>query len=139
MIAFLQFRAEKVDYAVLECGIGARLDPTNVVSKVPVAAITSIGYDHTDVLGNTLEAISREKSGLMKPGVGTCVLGLTASQSPLLEIFQEKAISSGTTLITAEPIEANECSKSFKKENSPIAQNIIETIMKNPSTQPYSW
>lgn len=87
MIAFLQFRAEKVQYAVLECGIGARLDPTNVVTKVPVTAVTSIGYDHTDVLGNTLEDISREKAGLMKPGVGACVLGLTASQSPLLQIF----------------------------------------------------
>jgi folylpolyglutamate synthase/dihydropteroate synthase len=87
MIAFLQFRAQNVQYAVLECGIGARLDPTNVVSRVPVSAVTSIGYDHTDVLGNTLEDISREKAGVMKPGVGTCVLGITASQSPLLEIF----------------------------------------------------
>ena len=66
MIALLQFRAKKIDYAVLECGIGARLDPTNIVTKVPVAAVTSIGYDHTDVLGNTLEEISREKAGLMK-------------------------------------------------------------------------
>ena len=87
MIAFLQFRDNNIDYAVIECGIGARLDPTNVVSRVPCAAVTSISYDHTEVLGNTLEDIAREKAGLMKPGVGACVLGLTAQ--PLMQTFEK--------------------------------------------------
>jgi dihydrofolate synthase/folylpolyglutamate synthase len=55
MIAFLQFADKKIDYAVLECGMGGRLDATNVIEKPVACAITSIGYDHMEVLGSTLE------------------------------------------------------------------------------------
>ena len=54
MMAFLKFRDDKVDYAVLECGLGGRLDATNVVSP-DVCAITSVGWDHMEALGDTLE------------------------------------------------------------------------------------
>jgi len=85
MIALLQFRDQKVDYAVIECGIGGGLDPTSVVSKVACSAITSIGYDHTEVLGNTLEEIASEKAGIIKEGNKRVILGPTAE--PLLTIF----------------------------------------------------
>jgi dihydrofolate synthase/folylpolyglutamate synthase len=55
MIAFLQFAEKNVDYAVLECGMGGRLDATNVIERPEVCAITSIGYDHMEILGSTLE------------------------------------------------------------------------------------
>jgi dihydrofolate synthase / folylpolyglutamate synthase len=67
-LAFLHFAREGVDVAVIEVGLGGRLDGTNVVAPV-VAAITSVGYDHTDVLGETLEAIAWEKAGIAKRGV----------------------------------------------------------------------
>jgi len=67
-LAFKHFAEEHVDVAVIEVGLGGRLDGTNVI--VPrVAAITSVGYDHMDVLGDALEDIAAEKAGIAKPGV----------------------------------------------------------------------
>ena len=65
-LAFLAFRECKVDIGVLEVGLGGRLDSTNVVRRTEVAVITSIGYDHCEVLGHTLAAIAREKAGIIK-------------------------------------------------------------------------
>ena len=66
--AFCVFRAEQVDWAVIEVGIGGRLDATNVI-RPDMCVITTIGYDHMDVLGETLEEIAFEKAGILKPGV----------------------------------------------------------------------
>ncbi|HZE99775.1 MAG TPA: folylpolyglutamate synthase/dihydrofolate synthase family protein [Planctomycetota bacterium] len=66
--AFLLFAWKKVEYAVVEVGLGGRLDATNVI--LPAAcAITTIDYDHIDKLGKTLDAIAGEKAGILKPGV----------------------------------------------------------------------
>ncbi len=67
-VAFLYFAREKVDIAVIEVGLGGRLDPTNVITP-KVCAIASIGFDHMRVLGDTLPAIALEKAGIAKPGV----------------------------------------------------------------------
>lgn len=67
-LAFRYFAEERVDVAAIEVGLGGRLDGTNVLTPV-VAAITSIGYDHTEVLGSTIEEIAFEKAGIAKPGV----------------------------------------------------------------------
>jgi dihydrofolate synthase / folylpolyglutamate synthase len=66
-LAFLFFREKKVAVMVLETGLGGRLDATNVVGP-GVSVITSISYDHTDVLGDTLAKIAGEKAGIIKPG-----------------------------------------------------------------------
>ncbi len=66
-LAFAYFREMGVDYQVVEVGLGGRLDATNVVQPM-VAVITSISYDHTDVLGDTLTKIATEKAGIIKPG-----------------------------------------------------------------------
>ncbi len=66
-LAFLYFRQQKVDVAVLEVGLGGRLDATNVVNPL-VSVITPISYDHMAVLGNTLTEIAYEKGGIIKPG-----------------------------------------------------------------------
>lgn len=66
--AFVLFRDAGVDVAVLEVGLGGRLDATNIVSPV-AAAITSIDFDHQDQLGDTIESIAREKAGVIKPGI----------------------------------------------------------------------
>ncbi len=66
-LAFEYFAREKVDIAVLEVGLGGRLDATNVVDPL-VSVITSISYDHMSVLGNTLTEIAAEKGGIIKPG-----------------------------------------------------------------------
>lgn len=67
-IAFLHFARAGVTAAVIEVGLGGRLDATNIVQPI-VTAVTSISYDHTAVLGNTLTAIAGEKGGIIKPGV----------------------------------------------------------------------
>ena len=66
-IAFEYFRREKVDLVVLEVGLGGRLDPTNVIEQPLLSVITGIGFDHTALLGNTLQAIAAEKAGIIKP------------------------------------------------------------------------
>lgn len=76
-MAFAHFRNIKVDYQVMEVGLGGRLDATNVV-KPMVCVITSISYDHMEVLGNTLAKIATEKAGIVKPGVPV----VTAPQFP---------------------------------------------------------
>ena len=67
-LAFNHFARERVDIAVIEVGLGGRLDSTNVITP-EVSLITNIGYDHTDLLGDTLAAIAYEKAGIIKPQV----------------------------------------------------------------------
>lgn len=67
-LAFLYFARRKVDAAVIEVGLGGRLDATNVITP-RVAVITSLSYDHTAVLGDTLTLIAGEKAGIIKPGI----------------------------------------------------------------------
>lgn len=76
-LSLLYFAEQQVDLAVVEVGLGGRLDATNIVHP-RLAIITSIGLDHTDILGNTLGAIAREKAGIIKPGVPV----LTAARQP---------------------------------------------------------
>ena len=79
LAAFLAFRDNAVDLAVIEVGIGGRLDATNVVPPPKVAAITRVAFDHMDKLGNTLEEIAREKAGIAKNGA-PIVLGPMAPE-----------------------------------------------------------
>jgi dihydrofolate synthase/folylpolyglutamate synthase len=69
LAAFLAFRAAKVDLAIVEVGIGGRLDATNVIPRPRVTAITGVAFDHQDKLGDTLDAIAREKAAIAKPDV----------------------------------------------------------------------
>ena len=67
-MAFDYFEKEKVDIAIIETGLGGRLDSTNVITPI-LSIITNIGYDHVDILGDTLEKIAAEKAGIIKPNV----------------------------------------------------------------------
>jgi dihydrofolate synthase/folylpolyglutamate synthase len=67
-LAFLWFSRSDVDIAVIEAGVGGKLDGTNVLQP-RVAVITNVGFDHTEILGDTLEEIARDKAGIAKPGV----------------------------------------------------------------------
>lgn len=83
-LAFAYFAKEKVDIAVIETGIGGRLDATNVITPL-VSVITSVGFDHTHMLGTSLEEIAREKGGIKKKGV-PLVLGSTIKERELLSL-----------------------------------------------------
>jgi len=86
-MAFAYFASEKVDIAVIEVGLGGRLDSTNIITP-EVSVITNIGFDHTQFLGHTLEAIAFEKGGIIKPGVPV-VIGETQNETK--QVFQELA------------------------------------------------
>ena len=75
----MAFREAKVDLAVIEVGLGGRLDATNVIPTPRAAAITRIAYDHMDRLGSSLVEIAREKAGIAKPGLDL-VLGALAPE-----------------------------------------------------------
>jgi len=68
LAAFIHFAREKVDYAVIEVGLGGRLDATNVIRAPEASVITSIGLDHQHILGDTEEEIAREKAGIVRRG-----------------------------------------------------------------------
>ncbi len=72
--AFLAFARTPADYLLLEVGLGGRLDATNVISKPAACCITSLGLDHQQYLGETIELIAREKAGIIKRGV-PCIIG----------------------------------------------------------------
>lgn len=78
-LAFDYFRNEKVDIAVIEVGMGGRLDSTNVITPL-LSVITNIGLDHTQFLGDTIEKIAVEKAGIIKPGVPV-VIGQTQEET----------------------------------------------------------
>lgn len=76
VMSFYMFVKEKPDVCIMEVGIGGLYDNTNIVPNTDVVGITSLGYDHTAVLGNTMEQIAAQKAGIMKPG---CI-AVTSSQ-----------------------------------------------------------
>jgi dihydrofolate synthase/folylpolyglutamate synthase len=96
-LAFEYFASEKVDVAVIETGLGGRLDSTNVLHP-EVALITNIGLDHTDLLGDTVEKIAFEKAGIIKPGVPVVI---SEEQEATAAVFSKKALDEGAPLIFA--------------------------------------
>ena len=88
------FRRERTDIAVIECGLGGRLDSTNVVTP-EVSVITNIGLDHADLLGDTPEKIAAEKAGIIKPDVPV-IIG--EAEGAIAEVFRRKAEEAGAPL-----------------------------------------
>ncbi|MFV8270642.1 bifunctional folylpolyglutamate synthase/dihydrofolate synthase [Flavobacterium sp. GT2N3] len=84
-LAFDYFAKEKVDIAIIEVGMGGRLDATNIITPL-VSVITNIGLDHTQFLGNTLEAIAFEKAGIIKPNIPVIIGEYTAETEPVFGI-----------------------------------------------------
>ena len=96
-LSFLHFARQQVDVAVVEVGLGGRLDTTNVLTP-QVAVLTPIGLEHTHILGDTLAAIAGEKAGIIKPRA--CVV--SAPQEPEAEaVFEQRCREQEATLSTA--------------------------------------
>jgi dihydrofolate synthase/folylpolyglutamate synthase len=96
-MAFDYFAREKVDIAVIEVGLGGRLDSTNIITP-EVSIITNIGYDHQLLLGNTLPEIAGEKAGIIKPGIPVVI---SQWQEEVAAVFQTKAIEMQAPLFFA--------------------------------------
>lgn len=99
-MAFDYFREEKVDVAVIEVGLGGRLDSTNVITP-EVSLITNISWDHADLLGNTLQKIAGEKAGIIKPHIPAVV---SERQEEVADVFIAKARKENSPLTFASEI-----------------------------------
>ncbi len=127
-IAFELFRRAGVDVAVLEVGLGGRLDATNVVSPT-VTAIASIAFDHQQYLGTTLREIAREKAGIIKPGVPVVVGVLPADADAVIEqIARER----GADLMRARPDDvaglAVGLAGAHQRANAAVARRTLEAL-----------
>ncbi len=98
MMAFDYFAQQQVDVAVIEVGLGGRLDSTNIITP-DLCVITNISFDHIQFLGNTLPAIAREKAGIIKHGVPV-VIGEAAGE--VKEVFQQQAQEVQAPIVFAE-------------------------------------
>ena len=130
-VGFLAFAEAKPDFAILECGLGGRLDATNVCDPA-ICVITRIGLDHCDWLGGTVETIAAEKAGIIKPGVPV-VLGKNSPtvravvsaraaevKAPFVyapDIADESEIPDGFSLVGA-----------FNRENAVTALATLKTL-----------
>lgn len=114
IVAFRFFAEKKVDFAVIETGLGGRLDATNIITPL-LSVITSISFDHTYILGNTLEKIAFEKAGIIKPNVPV----LVGPEADFASI-RKKAKESGSLLIKSKKIE-----RAFDAQNSEIAKDAL--------------
>ncbi len=97
-MAFQYFADQKVDIAIIEVGLGGRLDSTNIIHP-ELSVITNIGFDHTAILGNTLEKIAAEKAGIIKPNVPV-VVGETKPETR--QVFQRTADEKASSIYWAE-------------------------------------
>ncbi|MDE7377300.1 MAG: bifunctional folylpolyglutamate synthase/dihydrofolate synthase [Muribaculaceae bacterium] len=98
IMAFDYFATQGVDYAVIEVGLGGRLDTTNIITPI-LSVITNISLDHVALLGDTPAAIAREKAGIIKPGVPV-VIGESAGE--VKEVFRQKAEEVGAPIVFAD-------------------------------------
>ena len=96
-MAFDYFARKKLDIAIIEVGLGGRLDSTNIINPL-LSVITYIGYDHMDILGDKLEQIAFEKAGIIKPGVPV-IIG--KKQEEIAEVFYQKARECASEIVFA--------------------------------------
>ncbi|KAM5556527.1 folylpolyglutamate synthase [Rosa sericea] len=104
LLAFKIFAGEKVDVAILEVGLGGKFDATNVVQAPVVCGISSLGYDHMEILGYTLGAIAGEKAGIFKHGVPAFTV---PQPDEAMRVLEEKASQLDVPLQTVPPVDAN--------------------------------
>lgn len=131
-LAFDWLAKQEVDIAVIETGLGGRLDSTNVLTP-RVATVTSIGLDHTDLLGDTLEAIAKEKAGIFKAGI-PAVIGEPAPEiRDFLETCARDAKSSPIVVLDRDygisGVEVTEKGTTFTVENNKKRQSVTTPLI----------
>ena len=133
MAAFLAFRRARVDVAIVEVGIGGRLDATNVIPPPRAAAITRIALDHVDRLGGTLEAIAREKAGIAKPGMDLVLGAMPPGIRAVIERVAAEAGATTTSIDPASPRRAVALAGDHQQGNARVAVALAERLGISPS------
>ncbi len=121
IMAFSWFSHCKVDIAVIECGLGGRLDATNIVSPI-LSVITNIGLDHCDYLGDTLHSIAGEKAGIIKPGIPVVI----GEESGVGEVFARRANELSAPLVKAEEYQPRYFKDSGEGKNYAIDASMLD-------------
>jgi len=128
-MAFSYFSFQKVDLAIVECGLGGRLDSTNIISPI-LSIITNVSFDHSNILGNNLISISREKSGIIKDGVPILT---SEKKSELLNLFKEVAFKKNAPFFVSNNINLKDeliSTPNFQLENISTVKSSIDILHK---------
>lgn len=129
MMAFQYFAEQKVDYAVIEVGLGGRLDSTNIITPI-LSVITNISFDHTQFLGNTLTKIAGEKAGIIKQGVPVVIGEWNDETKPVFDrVTKEKT----APIIYAQPCSWDvdfELKGRYQAKNKNTIATAIKTLEK---------
>ena len=133
-LAFLYFAEQQVDVAVVEVGLGGRMDCTNIIQP-DLSIITNISFDHQQFLGDTLALIAGEKAGIIKAGVPV-VVGESNGHADVRAVFDERAKTLGSPLRFADeeawqPL-AGELSGRYQRANRATVQCAVDELRKQP-------
>ncbi|WP_240793818.1 bifunctional folylpolyglutamate synthase/dihydrofolate synthase [Antarcticibacterium arcticum] len=132
-MAFDYFSREQVDIAIIEVGLGGRLDSTNIITP-QLSVITNIGLDHTEILGNSLAEIAAEKAGIIKPGVPV-IIG--ENQPETKPVFSETAARLNSEIIFAEDSEVenypSDLTGAYQVKNIRTVLTALKRLTKNSS------
>ncbi len=128
-IAFWWFERSEVDIAIIEVGLGGRLDATNVIDPA-VSVITSIALDHTDILGDTIETIATEKAGIIKPNRPVVMGDLPVSARTVIRQVATDREAPLNTIDQLEPrfLEPGEYQLTIEGEKIPISTNLATPV-----------
>ncbi|GAW82315.1 dihydrofolate synthase/folylpolyglutamate synthase [Plasmodium gonderi] len=121
IVAYLYFSFKRVDYAIIETGIGGRLDATNILKKPELIIITSIGYDHLHLLGAELKHICKEKIGIFKKDSRVLI-------GPTVSIYKDVFTKATQMNCTLKVIPPDPRGESFNEENSRIAIEALNML-----------
>lgn len=125
-VMFLYFAEEKVDYAVIEVGLGGRFDATNIVNPV-LTAITKISLDHTAILGDSIEKIAHEKAGIIKNGVPV-VMAKSQNQSAKT-VIEEVAYNNNAPVFYAKQEKFDlSLAGCYQQENAAVANLVLKKL-----------
>ncbi|NOW97710.1 folylpolyglutamate synthase/dihydrofolate synthase family protein [Mucilaginibacter sp. SG564] len=119
-LAFDVFAKEKVDIAIVEVGLGGRLDSTNIITPL-LSVITNIGWDHMNMLGDTLQLIAGEKAGIIKPGIPVVI---SETQPETAQVFIDKANQEDSPITFASEVWRESESPEVGKAESPSLLTI---------------
>ena len=129
VMAFEYFHKKNVDFAIIEVGLGGRLDSTNIIKPL-VAAITNIDLDHQNILGNTIEEIALEKAGIVKPHI-PIISG--DERDSVKNIIEQKALENHSEFIDATTISTNldtDLQGNYQKKNIRVVLTLVEELRK---------
>ena len=130
IMAFEYFHHQKVDFAIIEVGLGGRLDSTNIIQPL-VSAITNVALDHMNILGNTIEEIAIEKAGIIKKGIPI----ISGDENILVKnIIRKKAETENTNFIDATEITTDLVSDlkgNYQQKNIKVVLSLVDELKKS--------